>query len=279
MFGIDKKLIEYIIAKSNYSELSSKSAEVSFFLMLSIFPFLIFTISSIAYIPILHLNKYIALFRNMMPEGAFAVLSSIIVSAIDNRNLKFLAVSFVLTMWTFSRAVKALIKGMNRAYIVKETRSFFKILSISFLFTIMLLVLIFLSMIFLVYGEKIGYFIFNLVGLDEIFIKIWDILRYTVGIITIIVIFTLLYKYTPNKKLTIKESAPGAIFATFAWFLVSFLYSYYTNYYANYEVIYGSIAEIIVLMTWMYFSSWSIVIGYEVNSRLYFRKIRHEMLK
>ncbi|MDL0280650.1 YihY/virulence factor BrkB family protein, partial [Clostridioides difficile] len=122
-------------------------------------------------------------------------------------------------------------------------------------------------------------FIFNLVGLDEIFIKIWDILRYTVGIITIIVIFTLLYKYTPNKKLTIKESAPGAIFATFAWFLVSFLYSYYTNYYANYEVIYGSIAEIIVLMTWMYFSSWSIVIGYEVNSRLYFRKIRHEMLK
>ncbi|WP_265328444.1 YihY/virulence factor BrkB family protein [Clostridioides difficile] len=126
MFGIDKKLIEYIIAKSNYSELSSKSAEVSFFLMLSIFPFLIFTISSIAYIPILHLNKYIALFRNMMPEGAFAVLSSIIVSAIDNRNLKFLAVSFVLTMWTFSRAVKALIKGMNRAYKVKETRSFFK---------------------------------------------------------------------------------------------------------------------------------------------------------
>lgn len=142
----------------------------------------------------------------------------------------------------------------------------------------MLLVLIFIYDIFSLWG-KIGYFIFNLVGLDEIFIKIWDILRYTVGIITIIVIFTLLYKYTPNKKLTIKESAPGAIFATFAWFLVSFLYSYYTNYYANYEVIYGSIAEIIVLMTWMYFSSWSIVIGYEVNSRLYFRKIRHEMLK
>ncbi len=46
----------------------------------------------------------------MMPEGAFAVLSSIIVSAIDNRNLKFLAVSFVLTMWTFSRAVKLLLK-------------------------------------------------------------------------------------------------------------------------------------------------------------------------
>lgn len=279
MFGIDKNLIEYIVAKSNYSELSSKSAEVSFFLMLSIFPFLIFTISSIAYIPVLHLNKYIELFRNMMPESAFDVLSSIIVSAIDNRSLNFLAVSFGLTMWTFSRAVKALIKGMNRAYKVKETRSFFKILSISFLFTIMLLVLIFLSMIFLVYGEKIGYFIFNFIGLDKIFIRIWDILRYSVGILTIIVIFTALYKYTPNKKLTLKESAPGAIFATFSWFLVSFLYSYYTNYYANYEVIYGSIAEIIVLMTWMYFSSWSIVIGYEVNSRLYFRKIRNESLK
>ncbi|MGO0916116.1 hypothetical protein ACTPEM_22810, partial [Clostridioides difficile] len=53
----------------------------------------------------LHLNKYIALFRNMMPEGAFAVLSSIIVSAIDNRNLKFLAVSFALILEYYQAVV------------------------------------------------------------------------------------------------------------------------------------------------------------------------------
>lgn len=279
MFGIDKKLIEYIIVKFNYSELSLKLVEVFFFLMLFIFFFLIFIISFIVYILIFYLNKYIVLFRNMMLEGVFVVLFLIIVFVIDNRNLKFLVVSFVFIMWIFLRVVKVFIKGMNRVYKVKEIRFFFKILFILFLFIIMFLVFIFLFMIFLVYGEKIGYFIFNFVGLDEIFIKIWDILRYIVGIIIIIVIFIFLYKYILNKKLIIKEFVLGVIFVIFVWFLVLFLYFYYINYYVNYEVIYGSIVEIIVFMIWMYFSSWFIVIGYEVNLRLYFRKIRYEMLK
>ena len=46
--------------------------------------------------------------------------------------------------------------------------------------------------------------------------------------------------------------------------------------YSNYEVIYGSIGGIIVLITWLYLSSWSILIGLEVNVRLYFRKLKRQ---
>lgn len=272
MYKIHKESILNIIRNSNYSEINSKAAEMSFYLILSLFPFLMFTISSIVYIPIIHLNKYILILQNIMPESAYELISSIIVSAIDNRSLSFLVMSFILTMWTLSRSVVALIKATNRAYRMKETRSYFKTLKIALLFTIILLLLIFSSMIFLVYGEKIGFFIFNLIGLDKIFIKIWNLCRYTIGITTVIIIFLSLYIYAPNKKISIKEALPGAIVSTFGWLIVSFVYSYYTNNYARYDVVYGSISGIIVLMTWMYLSSWAMLVGLEVNARLYFRR-------
>ncbi|MGL6105327.1 YihY/virulence factor BrkB family protein [Romboutsia sp.] len=276
MLKAGKKNIISIIQKSNYTEINSKAAEMSFYLLLSFFPFLIFTISSIVYIPIIHLNKYVKLLENIMPASAFNLVSSIIQSAIENRSFSFLVMSFVLTLWTLSRGVKALIKCMNKSYRVRETRTLIKVSFIAFLFTIILLLLIFSSMIFLVYGERIGYFIFKLIGLNKIFIKVWNICRYSIGITTIIIILISLYTYTPNKRIQIKEATPGAFVATFAWLLVSFVYSYYANHYANYEIIYGSIGGIIALLTWLYLSSWALLIGSEVNAKLYFRSNKRE---
>lgn len=212
--------------------------------------------------------------KNVIPESAFNIILSIINSAIENKSLGFLILSFIFTLWTSSRGIRSLIRWMNKSYKVQETRSFFKVCIISFIFTVSILVLIFSSIILLIYGELIGYFIFNLIGLNSIFIYIWNILRYIVGVSTLIIILINLYKYTPNKNIKIKDVIPGAIIATLVWLIISFFYSYYTNNYSNYEVIYGSIGGIIVLMTWLYLSSWSILIGLEVNVRLYFRKLK-----
>lgn len=272
MIKLDKKDTIRIIKYFNFGEISSRAAEMSFYLLLSFFPFLIFIISSIVYIPVIHLKKYITLLQNLMPDSAFNVTAVLINSAIDNRSISFLIMSFVLTLWTSSRGIKALIRGINKSFKVTETRSFIKTSLIGFLFTIIIILLIFSSMIFLVYGEKIGYFVFELIGLNNIFIKVWNVIRYSVGITTVIIMLVSLYRYTPNKKVSIRDVVPGSIVATFAWLLISFVYSVYANNFSNYEVIYGSIAGIIVLMTWLYLSSWALFIGSEVNAKLYFRR-------
>ena len=274
MKKLNLEYIRNIYRKLNFSEINSKAAEMSFYLLLSIFPFLIFTISIIVYIPTFHLNKSILMIKSIIPESAFNILLSIINSAIDNKSLSFLILSFIFTLCTSLRGIRSLIKWMNKSYSVKETRSFIKVFIISFIFTVSILVLILISVILLVFGELIGYFIFNLIGLNGIFIYVWNILRYIVAVSTLIIIIVNLYKYMPNKKIKTKDVIPGSIIATLVWLIVSFFYSYYTNNYSNYEVIYGSIAEIIVLITWLYLSSWSILIGLEVNSYLYFRKLK-----
>ena len=273
MKKLNKKYISYIIKKSNYIEINSKAAEISFYLLLFIFPFLIFTISIVVYIPTFTLNKSILIIKNIIPESAFNITISIINSAMENKNLGFLISSFIFTLWTSSRLIRTLIRWMNKSYNVKETRSFIKVSIISFIFTLSILGVIFSSTILLVFGKFLGDFIFNLIGLDSIFIYIWNVLRYIVGIFTIIIIMINLYKYTPNKNLKIKDVIPGSIISTLVWLSISFFYSYYANNFSNYEVIYGSLGGVIILITWLYLSSWSILIGLEVNVQLYFKKI------
>lgn len=268
------KKIKFLMEYSNYREINSKAAEISFYLLLSFFPFLIFTISLVVYTPIIKLSKYVFLLEKILPSSAFNIVSSLIRSAIENRSFSFLILSFILAMYTMSRAVLSLIRGMNKSFNIRETRPYFEVLFISLVFVIMLFVLIFISIIFLIFGEKLGLFLFNLIGLDKYFMYIWNLCRYIVGIITVIIILMNLYKFTPNKDLTCKQVLPGAIVSTLCWIIASFCYSFYTNNFARYNIIYGSLGGIIVLMTWVYLSSWTILIGCEINARLYKRKIR-----
>ena len=266
--------IRFFLEYSNYKEINSKAAEISFYLLLSIFPFLIFTISLVVYAPIIKLSKYILLLKKIIPDSVFNIITSLVSSAIENRSFSFLILSFILAMYTMSRAVQSLIRGMNKSYNIRETRPYFEVLFISLVFVVMLIVLIFTSMIFLIFGESLGAFLFKLIGLDQYFMYIWNLWRYIIGIITVIIILMNLYRFTPNKKLNFKQVVPGAIVSTLCWLLATFFYSYYANNFAKYDIIYGSLGGIIVLMTWVYISSWTILIGCEINARLYKRKIR-----
>ena len=238
--------------------INSRAAEVGFYLLLSLFPFLLFTISAVVFIPIIYLNKYINILESLIPSSAFIILNGLIRSVIGNRSIKLLISSFFLAIWSISKAVKSLIRGINRSYGVNENRSFFKVLLI--------------SLVLLIGGEKIGIFVFDLIGLDKYFIYIWNILRYSVGILFVISILVILYTYMPNTKMKVRDSVPGAVLSTFLWIIVTYGYSFYVNNFSNYDVIYGSLGGVIVLITWLYLSSWTILAGSELNARLLYKK-------
>ena len=125
------KKVRFIMEYSNYREINSKAAEISFYLLLSLFPFLIFTISLVVYTPLIKLSKYIFVLDKMLPSSIFKIVSALTQSAIDNRSFNFLILNFILAMYTMSRAVLCLIRGMNKSYNIRETRPYFEVLFIS----------------------------------------------------------------------------------------------------------------------------------------------------
>lgn len=267
-----KKHLENKYGKIQIGNISARSAEVSFYMLLSIFPFLLFTISSVVFIPMVYLNKYINILSNIVPPTVFPIIETMIRSIIGNRSVKLLIMSFFLAIWSMSKAVKSLIRGVNRSYGVIEDRSFFEVLFISLIFAAMLILLLIVSMILLIFGEKLGIFIFNLIGLNNYFMYIWNVLRYTIGIIIVIIVLVGLYTVTPNIEIMYKDSIPGAVFSTFSWIVVTYAYSFYINNFSTYDVIYGSLGGIIVLITWLYLSSYTIFLGCELNARLLYKK-------
>ena len=259
-----------IYKKININDINSRAAAMSYYLLLSIFPFLIFMINLLSYIPVIHINKFLYSFKDLIPNSAFNMIESIINSAITDKSIGLTIFSFVFTLWSSSRAVRVFIKGINKSYNLKETRTFIKLLFISFYFTVELIVLIVSSMVLLLYGEKVGYIIFKFLGLSKLFIPIWNLLRYSFVIAITIWIVSSLFRYGPNKPINLIEAMPGAILSILGWLLVSVVFSFYTNNFSNYQVIYGSIGGIIALLTWFYLSSWIMLLGCEINALIYY---------
>ncbi|AUN16022.1 hypothetical protein RSJ16_10120 [Paraclostridium sordellii] len=264
-----------IYKRINLNDINSRAAAMSYYLLLSIFPFLIFMINLLGFIPIIHINKFLYSFDDLIPRTAFIMVQSIIDSAVSQKSISLTVMSFTFTLWSSSRAVRVFIKGINKSYNVLETRSFLKLIIISFYFTVELIVLIVSSMVFLLYGEKVGYVIFKFLGLSKIFIPTWNLFRYSFVIAITIWIVSSLFRYGPNKKIPLIEAMPGAILSIFGWILVSVVFSFYTNNFSNYQVIYGSIGGIIALLTWFYLSSWIMLLGCEINALIYYRRQRY----
>lgn len=268
-----KELLKNLYSRFLYDDLLSTGAQVTFYLLLSLFPFLIFLITLLSYTPIINFQENIEDLSNLMPSNAYAVLTETISQTISSRSGTLLSFGMLITLWSSTSGVSALIRGINKAYDQEETRPFWKVLWVSLYFTLEIAVVIILSLILIVFGKMLGSLFFNTLGFPNYFLTVWNDVRHTIALTIIIIVFVSLYRNTPNHRLKISEVIPGAVFATIGWVIISVGFSYYANNFSNYSRIYGSLGGIIALLTWLYFSSIIILFGAEINAAMHFIRI------
>lgn len=190
---------------------------------------------------------------------------------------ELLSVAAVLGIWSSSSGIKAVMKAINKAYDYGENRSYLKLRFMSMLFTLALLVLIILVFLTLIFGEVLANKLFEFLGLSFVFKILWSYMRILIPLSYMILIFALLYKYSPSKKkgqsIKFSSTLPGAVFTTLGWMITSIFFSYYVNNFGRYAITYGSLVGVILLFIWLYISSIIIVLGGEVNATLEFFKI------
>jgi membrane protein len=88
-----------------------------------------------------------------------------------------------------------------------------------------------------------------------------------ISIFTLIcfIFFFLLFKLAPNKKKSFKQLLPGCTLTTAGFIITTIVFTYYVDQLANFHLIYGSLAIIIILLTWLYLLGWVINLGIQVN--------------
>lgn len=258
----------------NNDEVTALAAQLTYYFILAFFPFLVFVLTLAGFTPVTD-NQILSKLTGMLPESSYNMLTEIINEVLSKRSETLLSIGMIATLWISSNGLYALIRGLNKAFDSKETRPFWKLRGLAVLYTTGLAITIILSFAAIIFGRTIGMYLFNIAGFSVFFKPVWNIVRYLLSLLTILIILGTLYYILPNKKLSFGQILPGAIFSTLAWIIISFIFSCYINNFSNYSNIYGSIGGIIVLLIWLYWTSIILILGGEINATLAFNKINY----
>ncbi|WP_294156030.1 YihY/virulence factor BrkB family protein [uncultured Clostridium sp.] len=257
-------LLIHLIVKIKRDDVVALSSQLAYYLILSFFPFMIFLITLVGLSPLSSVEVLNNL-NTILPKSIVDLTKSIIYEVVDTQHTGLLGVSILLMIWTSSSAFRAVIKGVNKAYDLKENRSFIKRAIISMIGIMGLALIIVLALAMLVFGNVIGNNIINRMPFYRIVIFLWNMFRYAFVFIVMIFIFAIIYMFSPTKRLKSKEVIPGAIFSTVGWIAVSFGFSFYINNFGNYSRFYGSLGAVFILMTWLFLISMIFILGVEIN--------------
>jgi membrane protein len=241
-------------------------AEMAYYFLLSVFPFLIFITTLIGYLPYTG-DNFLEYMANLLPYESYLLVRKNVDQVIHTRNLKLLSFGFISMVWASASGMGAVIRGINRALCQKDNRPFWVAIPLSILFTVLAAMSIIFFIILLIFSKQVGAYLLD-AGMPQLYWRGWKALRYLLAILILMLVFGLLYRYSPCIKVRWRNAIPGTIFATVGWLLVSWIFSWYVNHFWNLSLIYGSIGGIIGLLIWLYISAQLIILGGELNALL-----------
>ena len=176
-------------------------------------------------------------------------------------------IGLALALWTTSGAMTAFMRALNRAYGREETRSFIRQRIIALLMVVAVVFALVLVMGLLILGPAISSWVGEAVGAEGTVTLIWWAGQWPVLIVGLLAAFATLLYLGPNvdhPRWTFLS--PGAVVAVVVWLAASGLFSVYTSMFGSYNKTWGSLAAVIVMLTWLWISSIALLLGAELNA-------------
>jgi membrane protein len=124
-------------------------------------------------------------------------------------------------------------------------------------------------LLMIVFGGKLGEAIAAQAKLGSAFEWIWNVLRWPLAFVAVLLLFALIYYLAPNKdQRDWKWITPGSLVGGTMWIGLSGLFALYTAFSGSYSKTYGSLAGGIILLLWLNYTAWAVLFGAELNAEL-----------
>lgn len=277
IYKITKKIVSFfksIITEAYNNDITGLSAEIAFYGVFSLFPMLISLIALLSIFardPSFFIDITSSMYSTMPAEIAGFLKYNLHILANSEGTTSALIIGMLITLWTSSNVIMSFIKGLNRSYEVRETRSYFHLrrISVSLVFSIGFLLLV--SFLSIIYGEAFTEWILNYKSIvipDNMTLRI-NFLRWSFTALILFLLSSLLYFRAPNIKQKAFQVVPGAIFFSVFWILGTYLFGIYLNHVTNYSDTYGTLGITIVLLLWLFITAGILLIGAEINAYVY----------
>ena len=253
-------------------QIFGRAAELSYYFLLALFPFLIFLTSVIGLILGSETDTRQTLFQylaRVMPPSAYQLISTTMIEVSNASSGGKISFGILAALWAASNGMTAITTSLNTAYDVEETRPWWKQRLVAVGLTMSLSVLIISALILVVAGGWIAEWLAAHYGFGSTFPIAWKILQWPFVLFCMILAFALIYYFAPDlheQKWT--WLTPGSAIGVALWLLVSIAFRLYLNFFDSYSATYGSLGAVIILMLWLYLTGAAVLIGGEINSEI-----------
>lgn len=248
--------------------LTSRAGGIAFSFFMALFPFLLFILTLIPYVPIEGFQQdFLFMIERLLPPNTASSFEGVIRDIVNNRYSGLLSFGFIASIFLMANGVSAIFAGFEYSYHVVEMRSILRQYFISMLIAIVLSVILAVVVAVTVYFE---------IGINDLKARGWledDVYwigkgRYFLLVVLIFFSVSVLYKYGAKEVKHKSFFTPGAILTTLLTLLMFRLFSVYVLKFATYNQLYGSIGTLLVLMLFVWLNSIILLLGFELNASI-----------
>ena len=262
-------VIEMYIIGIIRGALTTRAGGIAFSFFMAIFPFFLFILTLIPYIPIDGFQEGLfELIKDGLPPKTFDAVKNVIDDIINNQYGGLLSLGFLLSMFLMTNGINAIFGGFEHSYHIVEHRNNFKAyfiaLGVSLLLTLFLIItvtLIILYQVALAKIDKVGW-----INTNDLNLFYYG--RALLFLIMIFIIVSFLFRYGTTEGKNIRFFSPGAILTTILSTIFFYLFGIYVVKFATYNKLYGSIGTLLILMMFVWLNSVILLLGFELNASI-----------
>lgn len=227
------------------------AAYAAYFWILAVFPAMMLLISILQYTPITPADLQ-ELLRQVVPGSLQSLTDYMIEELFAVDSTAVLSLSAVVALWSASRGILSLHKGLNRVYVARETRNPLLVRARCLLYTLAgLLALVLILALHLLSRDVVDLLLEDGNALGTLLLELGR-LRSLLTAALLTLFFAAMYTSFPNRKVSLSASLPGAAATAVLWVLFSRVFTFYVERFGNYSLYYGSLSVIALTMLWLY---------------------------
>ncbi len=227
------------------------AAYAGYFIILALFPALLLLLSLLRYTG-LQVEDLMALIGDFLPGALLDMAEELVLGTYLSATGAVVGLSALTALWSSSKGIYGLLRGLNAIYGVSEDRGYFYTRFISVVYTFLFLLILLLTLALHVFGSGLIALLTMVDNAFLIFLVDMIDLRFVLLLVLQSLIFTLMFMALPNKRNRFLESLPGGVFASSGWLVFSDIFSIYVENFSGYSNIYGSVYAIALSMLWLY---------------------------
>ena len=248
------------------------AAQTAYYFFFSLFPIFLFLAPMVSLIGDKQetFGLLMSQLAGAVPSEAMALVSNVVREVVLTPNAPgLMSIGALLAAWAGSNIFSALIDALNTAYDVKDTRPWWRKKLIALGAVVVAGVVFALATVVLLAGEDLVSAAANRLGIGQTGRTIWTVMQFPLAIALLIGLAWATFVWLPDVKQNRRQALVGAVVTTVLWLVVTVLFRLYVQNFGSYNKTYGAIGGVIVLLTWMYLSMLTLLVGGELNAELH----------